>query len=172
MRGNQLLYLVTSAGYPLWDRLVIALGCASQSDYVDASTNPYLSAHRDASGLQADRILVLLAPSTSSVYTWQTTQYSFAPAGSVLGLLGVLQNLSQMRSVMTAMCMLCRCTAQVFTAGGTIPFQQHPAPSSDRHHMHSSGVRATIPTEPPVPALQFAALAAHHPSRCHPHTSL
>ena len=78
----------------MWDRLVIALGCASQSDYVDASTIPYLSAHRDASGLQADRILVLLAPSTSSMYTWQTTQYSFAPAGSVLGLLRVLQNLS------------------------------------------------------------------------------
>ncbi len=77
-----------------------------------------------------------------------------------------------MKPVMTAMCMLCRCTAQMFTAGATIPFQQHPAPSSDRHHMHSSGVRATIPTEPPVPALQFAALAAHHPSRCHPHTSL
>ena len=64
----------------------------------------------------------------------------------------------------------CRCSVAVSGAGHPVPFQQHVAPPCERHYHHSLSRRPALLAEPPFPALQAAALAAHHSSVSHPST--
>ena len=68
------------------------------------------------------------------------------------------------------MALQCRCTLAVSEAGHPVPFQQHAAPPRQRHHHHSLSRRPAVLAQPPFPALQAAALAAHHSSVSHPHS--